>query len=200
MIDLTPLDVRKKKGDFRRAMRGYEPALVDDFLDLVAERLEELVRENMGLRERAQQINDSLAAFKAREAALNDALVSAQQLREEMRSQATREADLALREARTEADRLMAEAKREVATTAEGGRRLVGQRARYLRSFRSFVEQQLGELELEENRLREQHRGSAAEEPVAEVEGKKPSTRSRSTPARNTETAEAIAEDSSTNV
>ena len=25
MIDLTPLEVRQKKGDFRRAMRGYEP-------------------------------------------------------------------------------------------------------------------------------------------------------------------------------
>jgi DivIVA domain-containing protein len=198
MIDLTPLDVRKKKGDFRRAMRGYEPALVDDFLDLVAERLEELVRENIGLRERAQQINDSLAAFKAREAALNDALVSAQQLREEMRSQATREADLALREARTEADRLMAEAKREAAATAEAGRRLVGQRVRYLRSFRSFVEQQLGELELEENRLREQHRGGAAEETAAEVERKKPSTRPRTTSGKNTEAAGAVAEDSST--
>jgi DivIVA domain-containing protein len=78
MIDLTPLDVRKKKGDFRRAMRGYEPALVDDFLDLVAERLEELVRENIGLRERAQQINDSLSGLQgARKAAERGAGIGA---------------------------------------------------------------------------------------------------------------------------
>lgn len=168
MIDLTPLDVRKKKGDFRRVMRGYEPAIVDDFLDLVAERMEELVRENVGLRERAQQINDSLAGFKSREAALNEALVSAQQLREEMRTQATREADLALREARGEAERLIGAAKREAAATVEAGRRLVGQRVRYLRSFRAFVEQQLAELELEEERVREQQqRGAAPGEPPA---------------------------------
>jgi DivIVA domain-containing protein len=178
MIDLTPLDVRKKKGDFRRAMRGYEPALVDDFLDLVAERLEELVRENVGLRERAQQINDSLSAFKARETALNEALVSAQQLREEMRTQATREAELVLREARAEGERLIGAAKREAVATAEAGRRLVGQRVRYLRSFRAFVEQQLGQLELEEERLREQQQrgtpspeGPSGDDPADAAEG-----------------------------
>ncbi len=49
MIDLTPLDVRKKKGDFRRVVRGYDPELVDDFLDMVAERLEEVVKQNVTL-------------------------------------------------------------------------------------------------------------------------------------------------------
>ena len=52
MIDLTPLEVRKKKGDFRRGFRGYDAELVNDFLDLVADRMEELVRENMSLAER----------------------------------------------------------------------------------------------------------------------------------------------------
>ncbi len=46
MIDLTPLDVQKKKGDFRRSVRGYDPSAVDEFLDLVVERMTELVREN----------------------------------------------------------------------------------------------------------------------------------------------------------
>ncbi|MFH1765104.1 MAG: DivIVA domain-containing protein, partial [Gemmatimonadota bacterium] len=36
MIDLTPLDVRKKRGDFRRILRGYDPEEVDTFMDLVA--------------------------------------------------------------------------------------------------------------------------------------------------------------------
>ena len=51
MIDLTPLDVRKKRGDFRRILRGYEPEEVDTFLQLVAERMEELVKENVSPRE-----------------------------------------------------------------------------------------------------------------------------------------------------
>ena len=52
MIDLTPLDVRNKRGDFKRLMRGYDPQEVDIFLELVAERLEGLVRENLQLKDR----------------------------------------------------------------------------------------------------------------------------------------------------
>lgn len=162
MIDLTPLDVRKKKGDFRRGLRGYEPSLVDDFLDLAAERMEELVRENSTLRERVQHLSTAVDGFREREAAMNEALVSAQQLREEVRQQASREAEQVLREARTEADRLISDARREVAALGDAGRRLAGQRARYLRSFRALVEQQLSEIELEEERLREHQRGASA--------------------------------------
>ena len=68
MIDLTPLDVRKKRGDFGRGVRGYNPQEVDGFLELVAERLEELVKENITLRERAERLFAAeLRAFDAGE-------------------------------------------------------------------------------------------------------------------------------------
>ena len=54
MIELTPLDVRKKRGDFAKALRGYEAQEVDVFLELVAERMEALVKENLQLRERSE--------------------------------------------------------------------------------------------------------------------------------------------------
>jgi DivIVA domain-containing protein len=174
MIDLTPLDVRKKKGDFTRALRGYEASVVDNFLDLVAERMEELVRDNAALRERAAQIGETVAVYRERERAMNEALVTAQQLREEVRTQAAREAELALREARAEAERIVAEARRDAAEVAESARRLQAQRLRYLRSFRAFVERQAAELELEEGRLRDgsraetERQGEGAEPPRAE--------------------------------
>ena len=62
MIDLTPLDVRKKRGDFGRGVRGYNPQEVDGFLELVAERLEELVKENITLRERAERLAEQVSA------------------------------------------------------------------------------------------------------------------------------------------
>ena len=155
MIDLTPLDVRKKKGDFSRAMRGYDPARVDEFLDLAAERMEELVRENGALAARVEGLTDSLAEYRDRERALNDALVSAQQLREDMREQAQREAELIIREARGEAERLVEEARRQVSSAAEALRRLQGQRVRFLRLFRALVERQLADIAQEEERARE---------------------------------------------
>lgn len=170
MIDLTPLDVRKKKGDFRRAMRGYEPAQVDDFLDLAAERLEELVRENGVLGGRVEEMERAMAEYRDRERAMNEALVSAQQLREEMREQASRESELLLKDARGEAEQIVGEARRQAAVALEALRRLQGQRARFLRVFRTLVERQLGELDQEEAGLREVARLDADERSPASAE------------------------------
>lgn len=152
MIDLTPLDVRKKKGDFRRVMRGYDPDAVDNFLDEVVARMEELVRDHASLSQRVGQMTDAIADYRERERAMNEALVSAQQLREGMREQAQREADLVLREARGEGERIVSDAKRQVTFALEALRRVQAQRVRFLRLFRALVERQLSEIEQEEER------------------------------------------------
>src|SRR5688500_11902214 len=85
MTALTPLAVRKKKGDFKRAMRGYDPGTGDDFIELVADRLEELVRANLSHTDRLRQLEQQVRDYQERERALTEALVSAQELREEMR-------------------------------------------------------------------------------------------------------------------
>ena len=155
MIDLTPLDVRKKKGDFTRAMRGYDPASVDQFLDLVADRMEELVREGSALRQRTTELTAAVEGFRQREHAMNEALISAQQLREEVRTQAARESDLVLREARAEAERIIADARRDAREVADSTRRAQAARMRFVRSFRAFVERQMEEIESEEERARD---------------------------------------------
>ena len=150
MIDLTPLDVRKKKGDFRKVMRGYDAESVDNFLEVVANRMEELVRQNGALTGKVDAMSGSMAEYRDRERAMNEALVSAQQLREDMREQARREADLLLREARAQGERIVSDAKRQVSLALEALRRIQGQRVRFLRIFRAMVERQLGEIEQEE--------------------------------------------------
>ena len=108
MIDeafhLTPLDVRRY--DFGRAFRGYDPARVDQFRDQVAEEMERLARINQDLDAKARSFHEQLRSFRERDKALNDALVSAQQLRAEMREQAERESQLIVREAQQEAEKL----------------------------------------------------------------------------------------------
>jgi DivIVA domain-containing protein len=167
MIDLTPLDVKKKKGDFRRAVRGYDIAAVDDFLDTVSARMEELVRENVMAGARLESMTESIGNYRERERAMNEALVSAQQLREEMREQAAREADLVLREARAEAERIVGEARRQATAAAEALKRIQGQRVRFLRLFRTLVERQLQEIESEEDRTAALGRGDADESTMA---------------------------------
>ena len=146
MIDLTPLEVRKKKGDFRRAMRGYDPVLVDDFLDLVADRLEELVRENMALHERVTRQDEQVKDYRDRERALTEALVSAQEMREEVRKQASREAELAKRAAEQQAEQLRASAQEEVRQLRSTAQQQAAQELASLRQEREREEQLVREL------------------------------------------------------
>src|SRR5918993_2661049 len=109
MIDesfhLTPLDVRRY--EFGTAMRGYDKARVDQFREQVADQLENLTRKNQDLEAKARSFHEQLRAFRERDKALNDALVTAQQLRGDIRLQAEREAALILREAKNQAERIV---------------------------------------------------------------------------------------------
>ncbi len=163
MIDLTPLDVRKKRGDFRRLLRGYDPEEVDTFMDLVAERFEELVRENLSLVEKTGRLETQLHALEGRENAVQEALVSAQKLREEVKDQSRRDAEVLRDQANREAKLLKAEAEAEVARLlgeAEGLLRerqraleeLERSRLKFLKSFRGLLERELDSVEVEESR------------------------------------------------
>jgi len=155
MIDLTPLDVRKKRGDFRKVLRGYEPEEVDTFLELVAERMEWLVKENLTLSERSSRLQEQVSSLEGRERAVHDALVTAQELRAEVREQARREAEILKREAEADARGLVEEAERVLALRRREVTELRRERIRFLRSFRALLERQMGRLEDEEARFAE---------------------------------------------
>ena len=163
MIDLTPLDVRKKREDFRKTLRGYDPEEVDSFLGLVSERLEELVKENMTLRERSERLQEQVSSQLGRERAVQEALVTAQELRDDIRGQAQREAedirgggereaDLVRKEAEAEAARIVAEARRQFEQRTDALEELERRRVRFLRSFRALLEREMDVVEIEEGR------------------------------------------------
>lgn len=146
MIDLTPLEVRKKKEDFRRVLRGYEPVDVDTFLELVADRMEQLVRENLALSERAGRLEEEIAAYREREKALTDALVSAQEMREELRQKAARDADELRRAAEAEAERLRGGMLQALEREERALREIRARRAQLVQKYRSMLERELSEL------------------------------------------------------
>ena len=153
MMELTPLDVRKKKDDFRKAVRGYDVAQVDAFLDIVADRLDQVVQENRRLADRLGGLGDQLEVYKEREHALNEALLTAQELREEARSQARRESALKLQEAEVRAKQLVEAAERTVRTSAGRMEELRSRRRHFLDSFRDTLRRYMDELDAEEHRL-----------------------------------------------
>ena len=141
---LTPLDVRRQ--EFRRSLRGYEPLGVEDFRMRVAEELERVLREKSVLEERVAALTEQLRVFRERETAMNEALVAAQQLREETRTAAEREAQVILREAEAEGRQRLDAADRDEVDTRQRLAEVQRQFAAYLAGFRALVERQLAEL------------------------------------------------------
>ena len=148
MIDetfhLTPLDVRRY--EFGKALRGYDPERVDQFREQVAEELERLSRLNQELDAKAKGFHEQLRAFRERDKAINDALVSAQQLRGDIREQAEKEGQLIIREAKAEADRIIDEAKAEMRRMEDQIATLDRGRRAFLAQLRVMVERQLSEI------------------------------------------------------
>jgi DivIVA domain-containing protein len=144
IFHLTPLDVRRY--EFGRVMRGYDPARVDQFREQVADELERLTRLNQELEQKARGFHDQLKSFRERDKALNEALVSAQQLRSEMKEQAERESQLTLREAQVQAERILSEAQSDIRRLEDELAALERFRRNYLTQLRAFVERQLAEI------------------------------------------------------
>jgi DivIVA domain-containing protein len=148
---LTPLDVRRY--DFGRSLRGYDPERVEQFREQVAEELERLNRQTQELEAKAKGFHEQLRAFRERDKALNDALVSAQQLRGEVREQAEREAQLIIREAQAEGERIIEGAKADVRRMEEVLDNLDRSRRTYLAQMRTLIARQLSEVEASDSQV-----------------------------------------------
>ena len=149
MIDLTPLDVRKKRGDFGKGLRGYDPQEVDSFLELVAERMEVLVKENLAFQGEIDQLGEKVVVQEGREQAVQDALVTAQELRQDVKKQARREAKLLEREARGRIKVMIAESEKLLTEHHKALQELERQRERFLKAFRTLLERELDTVEVE---------------------------------------------------
>lgn len=141
---LTPHDVRAQ--EFHRAIRGYDSLQVESFKQRVAEELDRLLRERTALDERVKNQVEQLRSFRERERAMNDALIAAQQLRTDIQAQADREAEVVLREARSEAARIVERAQEEEGMIRQRAEAAVRQLAAYVSSFRGLLDRHANEL------------------------------------------------------
>ena len=107
-MKITPLDIRQQR--FSQQWRGYVPAEVHDFLQLVADDVEQVVRENMFLEDELGKKSSQLQIYRERENTLKDTMLTAQKVTEEMRAVSKKEAELLLSEAAMEAEKIVAQA------------------------------------------------------------------------------------------
>jgi cell division initiation protein len=160
---ITPLDIQQKR--FGRALRGYEREEVDAFLSLVATAFEDLVKENMALREEGQRKDETIADHRGRERALQETLVTAQKASEEIREAARKEAEIALSEAELQAEKIVQGAHQRYLKVVDDIQEMKRQRLQFEAGLRSLVESHM--------KLMVAFREGGGEEPVPFLPGRK---------------------------
>lgn len=105
---MSPLDIQKMR--FGQRLRGYDPQEVNDFLELVAEELAGRVGEVDRLERENRYYKQRLDEAEQREHQLQQTLLRAQKVSDEITDAAKREAVLMAREAELSADRIVRQA------------------------------------------------------------------------------------------
>ena len=91
-MNMTPLDIRQKR--FEISMRGYARREVEGFLELTAAEFEDLVKENISLKEDLKRTMARLEQHLEREKTLQETMVTAQRISEDVKQQARKEGEV----------------------------------------------------------------------------------------------------------
>jgi cell division initiation protein len=106
-LKITPEDIKNQ--NFSKTFRGYNQTEVDAFLGLVAQQLEELIKENSDIKKKLSQIESTSVGQKDMEKTIHEVLLTAQKSAEEVKKNAEKEAELSLREAKVKSERMLEE-------------------------------------------------------------------------------------------
>ena len=136
---ITPMDIRQQQFTVRM-FRGFDVQEVDTFLEDVAQDYEALIKENALLKEQLQVLEDRTRGLEDREKVLQQTLVTTQQLTEEMKEGARREASLILREAELEGEKLLESNRTEEAMLRNEILQLKRQRRQVAEGLRSTLD------------------------------------------------------------
>jgi len=152
-MKLTPLEISGKR--FKKNFRGYDPAEVREYLEMVAGEMENLVRQNHYLEEELAKKNNELNDFKSREQTLKDTLILAQKLARDMKNNMAKEAQVIISEAELEGEKIVRNAHDRAMELEEEIRELRKQRLKLIEELRSILQTHFKMLELEEEGARQ---------------------------------------------
>ena len=105
---LTPLEIQKMR--FSQKMRGFDPTEVEGFLSVLAEDLSNRIAQIDKMERESRYYKQRLEEAEAREHQLQQTLLRAQKVSDDLMENARREAELMVREAELMADKIVQQA------------------------------------------------------------------------------------------
>ena len=142
---MTPLDIHSHR--FGRRLSGYDPEEVDSFLRMVAEDYESLLRERESLTDQVRQLDRRVQELASNEKLLQETLVSAQAMAEQLRHVAVKESEVLLSEAEVAAQKTLDVAQRRAGQLGHEIREMRGLRTRIASALRAAIETHLALIE-----------------------------------------------------
>ncbi|NCO67296.1 MAG: arabinan synthesis protein [Nitrospirae bacterium CG_4_10_14_0_8_um_filter_41_23] len=151
---ITPLDIQQKQ--FPMKFRGFDVEEVYAFLEVIREEMEDLRRENASLKESVQRAENQIKEYKDIETTLRETLMTAQQMVEDYKTNAKKEAELTVKEAELRADSLIKQAQEKVIKIHEDIVDLKGIRTHFKEELKRMVEGHLKMIEFDKQREEEE--------------------------------------------
>lgn len=137
-MKITPLDIRQKR--FETSFRGFVRREVEAYLELVATEFEELVKENIALKEEQKRLNAKLEHHQERERTLQETMVTAQRISEDVKVNARKEAEIILADAEHQAEKIVQGAHLKLVQVVDDINELKRQRVQFESQVRSVID------------------------------------------------------------
>jgi cell division initiation protein len=150
---ITPLDIQQKQ--FPMKFRGFDVEEVYAFLEVIREEMEELLRENANLKENVQRADVQVREFKDMETTLRETLMTAQQMVEDYKINARKEAELLIKEAEFRAENMLRESHEKVIKIHEDITDMKGIRRHFKEELKRLIENHLTMLQFDDKREKE---------------------------------------------
>ncbi len=154
MARLTPLDIRKQ--EFKQSALGFSRDQVTQYLESVADEVEELIRENNELRKEYGKLREKLSSYRNVEQSMNEALVLAKDSAKKTMVAAQKESEAVIQKAMTEKDALLFSAKEELSKLQRDVHALKIKRDGMLMKLKSVLQNHIDNLDLEFTEVEEE--------------------------------------------
>jgi cell division initiation protein len=135
---ITPLEIRKRT--FPRRFRGYDFVEVAQFLESIAEDLEEFFRNYDELERENGHLKEEVARHRERESTLRETLLLAQKSADSLRVETEKEAERVLKDAERQSERLMQQAMERVAEIEKKIRELRVERRNFHLKLKGMID------------------------------------------------------------
>ena len=147
---------------FSRALRGYDPEEVDNYLQDVADTLAQLGDERVRLANHVARLEERLAEYTEREGALHETLMASQRMMDDLKLSAQKEAQLIIESAQNRAENLTNQANLRLARILDEISEARKLKAQFEFKVRSVIEGHLRLLELGQMEDTRMERATAA--------------------------------------